>query len=191
MPFPLKRGILQIHVAHTRTTYNEFASFIYESRFSKKKNQKHADTFGAHQVDSLMVRGYLGFLHKKNQKVTIARKLSAVRSFFRYLVKHGVILDNPLDLILTPKQKKTIPVYLPVDDIFRLLDSIKTDTLAGTRNLAIFETLYSSGIRISELTGLNVYDVDFEQCLIRVLGKGDQGTDCACGKEGCKCYSGL
>jgi len=158
----------------------EFASFICESRFSKKKN---ADTFGPHQVDSLMIRGYLGFLHKKNKKVTIARKLSAVRSFFRYLVKHGVILDNPLDLVLTPKQKKTIPVYLPVDDIFRLLDSIKTDTLAGTRSLAIFETLYSTGIRISELTGLNVYDVDFEKCLIRVLGKGNQERIVPVGKK--------
>lgn len=162
---------------------NEFASFICESRFLKKKNQKNADTFRAHQVDSLMIRGYLGYLHKKNQKVTIARKLSAVRSFFKYLVKHGVMLDSPLDLILTPKQIKTIPVYLPVDDIFRLLDSIKTDTLAGTRNLAIFETLYSSGIRISELTGLNVYDVDFEQCLIRVLGKGDQERIVPVGKK--------
>jgi len=199
MPFPLKRGILQIHVALIRTTYMslhllfaantcrayshdlyEFASFICESRFSKKKN---ADTFGPHQVDSLMIRGYLGFLHKKNKKVTIARKLSAVRSFFRYLVKHGVILDNPLDLVLTPKQKKTIPVYLPVDDIFRLLDSIKTDTLAGTRSLAIFETLYSTGIRISELTGLNVYDVDFEKCLIRVLGKGNQERIVPVGKK--------
>ena len=162
---------------------NEFASFICESRFLKKKNQKNADTFRAHQVDSLMIRGYLGYLHKKNQKVTIARKLSAVRSFFKYLVKHGIMLDSPLDLILTPKQIKTIPVYLPVDDIFRLLDSIKTDTLAGTRNLAIFETLYSCGIRISELTGLNVYDVDFEQCLIRVLGKGDQERIVPVGKK--------
>jgi len=168
----------------------EFASFICESRFSKKKNQKNADTFGSHQVDSLMIRGYLGFLHKKNKKVTIARKLSAVRSFFRYLVKHGVILDNPLDLILTPKQKKTIPVYLPVDDIFRLLDSIKTDTLAGTRNLAVFETLYSSGIRISELTGLNVYDVDFEKCLIRVLGKGDQERIVPVGKKAVNAIQG-
>jgi integrase/recombinase XerC len=161
----------------------EFVSFICEHRFSKKKNPKDADTFKAHQVDSLMIRGYLGFLHQKNKKVTLARKLSAVRSFFRYLVKHGVIQDSPLDPILTPKQKKTIPVYLPVDDIFRLLDSIKTDTLAGARNLAIFETLYSTGIRISELTGLNVFDVDSEQCLIRVIGKGDQERIVPVGKK--------
>ncbi|MEJ2658191.1 MAG: tyrosine-type recombinase/integrase, partial [Desulfobacterales bacterium] len=137
-------------------------------------NKKDTGSLMADQVNHLMIRGYLGFLYKKNKKVTISRKLSAIRSFFRFLVKHGVILDNPLDLILTPKQKKTIPVYLPVDDIFRLLDSIKTDTLTGIRNRAIFETLYSSGIRVSELEGLNVFDVDFKKYLIRVMGKGSK-----------------
>lgn len=151
----------------------EFVSFIRESYLSKE-NQEDAETVKADRINGLMIRGYLAFLHKKNKKVTIARKLSAVRSFFRFLVKHGVILDNPLDLILTPKQKKMIPVYLPVDDVFRLLDSIQTHTLAGIRNSAIFETLYSSGIRVSELEGLNVYDVDFNKCLIRVVGKGNK-----------------
>jgi integrase/recombinase XerC len=151
----------------------EFVLFIDGSYFSKR-NQKDADSATADQINSLMIRGYLAFLHKKNKKVTISRKLSAVRSFFRFLVKRGVILDNPLEQILTPKQKKTIPVYLPVDDVFRLLDSIKTDTLIGQRNRAIFETLYSSGIRISELEGLNVFDVDFKKRLIRVMGKGNK-----------------
>ena len=161
---------------------NEFISFISESYFSTE-NQEDADLLKAEHIESLMIRGYLGFLHKKNKKVTIARKLSAVRSFFRFLLKHGVILDNPLDLILTPKQVKAIPVYLPVDDIFRLLDSIKTDTLAGIRNRAIFETLYSSGIRVSELEGLNVFDVDFSRCLIRVVGKGNKERIVPIGKK--------
>jgi integrase/recombinase XerC len=161
---------------------NEFISFISESYFSTD-NQEGADLLKAEHIESLMIRGYLAFLHKKNKKVTIARKLSAVRSFFRYLVKHGVILDNPLDLILTPKQVKSIPVYLPVDDIFRLLDSIKTDTLAGIRNRAIFETLYSSGIRVSELEGLDVFDVDFTKCLIRVVGKGNKERIVPIGKK--------
>jgi integrase/recombinase XerC len=161
---------------------NEFISFIGESYFSAD-NQEGADLLKAEHIESLMIRGYLAFLHKKNKKVTIARKLSAVRSFFRFLLKHGVILDNPLDLILTPKQIKAIPVYLPVDDIFRLLDSIKTDTLAGIRNRAIFETLYSSGIRVSELEGLNVFDVDFSRCLIRVVGKGNKERIVPIGKK--------
>lgn len=161
----------------------EFVSFIYKERFSGKKNQNSIDNFTADQVDGLLIRGYLGFLHKKNKRVTIARKLSAVRSFFRYLVKRGVILDNPLDSILTPKQQKTIPVYLPVDDIFRLLDSISTDTLFGLRSRAIFETLYSSGIRVSELAGMNMFDVDFTKQVIRVLGKGNKERIVPVGKK--------
>ena len=162
----------------------EFVAFINKELFSgKNKNQNSTDNITADQVNGLMIRGYLGFLHKKNKKVTIARKLSAIRSFFRYLVKRGVILDNPLDSILTPKQKKTIPVYLPVDDIFRLLDSISTDTLYGLRSRAIFETLYSSGIRVSELAGMNVFDVDFTKQVIRVLGKGNKERIVPVGKK--------
>ena len=161
---------------------NEFISFVSEN-YDSNENQKEADLLKADQINSLIIRGYLGFLHKKNKKVTIARKLSAVRSFFRFLVKHGVILDNPLDLILTPKQKKALPAYLSVDDVFRLLDSIKTDTLAGIRNRAIFETLYSSGIRVSELEGLDVLDVDFNKCLIRVVGKGNKERIVPIGKK--------
>jgi len=152
----------------------EFASFIFSSWFSENMSKTETDSFRADQIDGLMIRGYLGFLHKKNKKATIARKLSAIRSFFRDLVKHGVILENPVELILTPKQEQTIPAYLPVDDMFRLLDSIKADNLAGLRNRAIFETLYSCGLRVSELSGMNLFDVDFTKSVIRVLGKGDR-----------------
>lgn len=150
----------------------EFASFILER--CKPENKKQDDTLPIRidDIDGLTVRSYLGYLNKKNKKVTIARKLSTLRSFFRHLVKHGMVMDNPLDMILTPKQMKTIPTYLPVDDVFRLLDSVKTDTLSGLRDRAILETLYSSGIRVSELAGMNVFDVDFTKCLIRVVGKG-------------------
>ena len=175
----------------------EFASFLdkvdidkpdIDKRFSAKKKRNSAerlrkDQVRADEVDGLMIRGYLGFLHKKNKKVTIARKLSAIRSFFRYLVKHDLIQNNPADLILTPKQKKTIPAYLPVDDMFRLLDSIKTNTLCGLRNRAIFETLYSSGIRVSELAGMNVFDVQYKMCMIRVLGKGSKERIVPVGKK--------
>jgi len=156
----------------------EFGSFII--------NSLRADRVRADEVNGLMIRAYLGFLHKKNKKTTIARKLSAVRSLFRYLVKHGFIRDNPADLILTPKQGKTIPAYLPVDDTFRLLDSIKTNNLLGLRNRAIFETLYSCGIRVSELADLNVSDVDFTGHIVRVLGKGSKERIVPIGKNAVK-----
>ena len=161
----------------------ELAAFIRENFLPEKESQKAWDHFGADQIDSLMIRSYLGFLSKKNKKVTIARKLSTFRSFFRYLVKHGIILDNPLDMILTPKQEKVIPSYLTVDDMFRLLDSIGSDTLLDLRNRAILETLYSSGIRVSELSGMNVFDVDFNRCFIRVIGKGNKERMVPIGKK--------
>ena len=126
------------------------------------------------QVDALLLRGFLGELHRRNGKRTIARKLSAIRSFFAYLAKRRVITENPADTILTPKQGKPVPGYLPVDDMFRLLDAITGDSLLRRRNRAMFETLYSTGIRVSELTGLDRVDVDTGQGLLRVRGKGDR-----------------
>ena len=123
-------------------------------------------------INPLTIRKYLGYLHKKNKKSTIARKLSALRSFYRYLLKQGVVDQNPTDMILTPKQEHPIPRYLPVDDIFQLLDSIQTGDLFGMRNRAIFETFYSCGLRVSETAGLNVSDVDENAGLVRVYGKG-------------------
>ncbi len=146
----------------------EFSGFLGRYRGVEQKD------IMPDQVDGLAIRGFLGFLHKKNNKATMARKLSAIRSFFNFLVKHGVLQNNPADLIHTPKQDQGIPTYLPVDDMFRLLDSICKEDLLGVRNRAIFELMYSTGIRVSELAGLNAGDVDFFQTLVRVKGKGDK-----------------
>jgi len=151
---------------------NEFASFISEDRQDENQVSLSGSALRADEVNGLQIRRFLAYLYKKNKKITMARKLSAVRSFLRYLTKYGVILDSPADSILTPKQEKSIPAYLTVDDMFRLLDSIKTDTLFGLRNRAIFETLYSSGLRVSELAGMDVSDADFPAGVIRVTGKG-------------------
>lgn len=155
-----------------RKDLQDFFSFLTESRVSGGTQRKRNRNVTPQQVDTVMLRAYLSFLHRKHKKITIARKLSAIRSFFKFLVKKGIILENPTELILTPKQNKTIPVYLSVDEIFRLLDSIQTDTLLGLRNRAIFETLYSSGIRISELAAMDISDVDFSAAVVRVFGKG-------------------
>lgn len=134
-------------------------------------------------VTSLTIRGFLGVLYKKNKKATTARKLSTIRSFFRYLIKKGHIRISPAQMIATPKREKTIPAYLPVDEMFRLLDHIKTNDLLGIRNRAIFELLYSTGIRVSEVAGLNVSDIDFSKRLVRVLGKGNKERVVPVGKK--------
>lgn len=118
------------------------------------------------------IRGYIGRLHHKNSRRTIARKLSALRSFFEFLAEEERGKENPAQGVQTPKLEKTIPGCLTVDDAFRLLDAIETHSLAGKRDRAMFETLYSSGVRVSELVGMNWFDFDPEQRLIRVSGKG-------------------
>ena len=163
---------------HTLRAYSKdlyaFFNFLAESKTAVRGREKSSRVVTLKNIDGIIIRGYLGFLHRQNKKTTIARKLSAIRSFFKFLVKQGIIDQNPAELILTPKQDKTIPTYLSVDEMFRLLDSIQTDTLLGLRNRAIFETLYSSGIRVAELAGLNFSDLDFSSGVVRVLGKGNK-----------------
>ena len=161
-----------------RNDLEEFLKYLAANR-----RHRGDDPLKIDYVDTITIRGYLGYLHKRNKKTTIARKLSALRSFFNFLVRRGAADDYPADSILTPKQDKTIPAYLPVDEMFRLLDSIKTNRVLDLRNRAIFETLYSCGIRVSELVGLNTIDVDNREGLIRVLGKGDQERIVPIGKK--------
>jgi integrase/recombinase XerC len=172
---------------HTCRAYRkdlfEFSGYLKTSGFVKTDEDEESKTFSINDISGLAIRGYLGYLHKKNKKSTIARKLSTIRSFFRYVVKHGYVDGNPADAVVTPKQERTIPTYLPIDDMFRLLDSVQTDTLLSARNRAIFETLYSCGIRVSELAGLDVPDVDFDSSVIRVMGKGNKERIVPIGKK--------
>jgi integrase/recombinase XerC len=153
----------------------EFLLFAAENRLGADTGGQDTGRVKVKDIDGLLIRAYLAFLHgKKNRKSSIARKLSSIRSFLRYLVKTGNLDENPADSVLTPKQEKPIPSYLTVDDIFRLLDSMTSDSLLGMRNRAIFEMLYSTGIRVSELVGLNIPNIDFNQKIVRVLGKGNK-----------------
>jgi integrase/recombinase XerC len=169
---PAERG----YSVHTCRAYardlDEFVGYLTSNGYPSAPAGDPGGVLDLYDVTAVAIRGYLGFLHHKNQKSSIARKLSTLRSFFKFLVKKGVIDSNPVEGILTPKREKTLPGYLPIDAVFRLLDSIETDSILSARNRAIFETLYSCGIRVSELAGLNVYDVDHDGATLRVLGKG-------------------
>jgi integrase/recombinase XerC len=126
------------------------------------------------QVDAMQIRGYLGYLHGRNRKSSIARKLAAIRSFFRHMRKLHRVDASPAEAIRTPKQAKPLPMYLSVDDMFRMLDNVAFEGVLGLRDRAILETLYSGGVRVSELAGLDVEALDSRNGLIRVLGKGNK-----------------
>lgn len=157
-----------------RHNLEELAAFVAGDPDRTSKDSRRLAKLRVDDVDALQIRGYLGYLHGRNQKTTVARKLAAVRSFFRHLHKHRLIADNPAETIRPPKHGKPIPVYLSVDDMFRLLDTVKPKGALGLRNRAMLETLYSAGVRVSELAGLNVEDVDTSSGVIRVLGKGNK-----------------
>lgn len=156
---------------------DDFLQYFIQNRALPMTSESGAD-IDATDVEAaggMILRSYLGSLHKQGlKKTSIARKISSIRSFFNFMERHGVIQQNPAETVLTPKQEKPVPGYLTVDDVFRLLDGIDTQTLIGKRNRAMLETLYSTGIRVSELVGLNAGDVDCSAKSLRVLGKGNK-----------------
>lgn len=141
------------------------------------------------KIDAYVLRKYLVKLHRGHKKSSIARKLSAIRSFYQFLEKQFVNHEHPTKGVLTPKQSHAIPAYLTVDDMFRLLEKVDTTTVLGSRNLAMFETIYSGGLRVSELAGLNVNDVDFDKGTVRVLGKGGKERIVPLGDKALKAIS--
>ncbi|MGZ5306058.1 MAG: site-specific tyrosine recombinase XerD [Actinomycetota bacterium] len=115
---------------------------------------------------------------------SVARALSSVRSFHRFLLREGARDRNPAAGVLQPKLPRSLPHPLPVDDVARLLEAPDTATLAGLRDRAILEVLYGAGLRISELVGLDVDDVDLEEGFVRVLGKGGKEREVPLGAFG-------
>jgi integrase/recombinase XerC len=121
----------------------------------------------------MLIRSYLRALYlRKVKKATIARKLAAVRSFFKYLLREGRIKANPAELVKAPSPEKHIPVFLSVDEILAVLNVEFKDDLSGARDRALMELFYSSGIRLGELAGLNIDDINFSQGLLKIRGKG-------------------
>ncbi len=124
------------------------------------------------RVDATLIRAYLGQLARVCRKSSMGRKLAALKGFFRYLVREGHLKRDPLLGFGSPKQEKPLVTFLSVDDVFRLLDGFQGSGVSQIRDRAILEVLYSTGIRVSELVGLNWGDIDFRLGIVRVTGKG-------------------
>ncbi len=133
------------------------------------------------KVNRITIRKYLSFLHRINQKSSIARKISTLRSFYRYLMRERIVSSNPAKAVATPKVEKTLPTTLTVDEAMELVESPnqplkgishKENAFGALRDQAILELLYSSGLRVSELVGLNVEDLDLNLEIVKVMGKG-------------------
>jgi len=125
------------------------------------------------QVDYLDIRGFLAHLKERDySKSSISRRLACIRSFFKYLARENLLSANPAAGISTPKRDKKLPSFLNAEEVEALLEAPSRGTWEEKRDKAIMETLYSSGLRVSELVGLNHDDVDLGAGLLRIRGKG-------------------
>jgi len=124
-------------------------------------------------VDSKKLRAYVAWLNRQGLSAgTIARRLASIRSFYKFLRQRSFITSDPALGLRNPKQPTRLPRHLSVDEVVGLLDSINGTDAGAVRDRAMFETLYGGGLRVSELVGLNLNDLDKAQMLLRVRGKG-------------------
>ena len=126
----------------------------------------------AEMADDYVIRGFLSSRFAQNRKASLARKLSALRCFYRFLLLEGKVASNPAALLAMPKREQMLPNFLSVDDVFRVLEAPGDDSFIRARDRAMLEFLYGSGLRVSELVGLNLKDVKIDLQVLRVWGKG-------------------
>jgi len=139
------------------------------------------------RLDLFIIRLYLADIYRQGRsKATITRKIAALRTFFSYLMKEGHLTINPTEGVQGPRYERPIPIFLSVDEMFALLEMPQETEDTGTRDRAIMELLYTSGIRLRELTALNMEDLDLQERVMRVKGKGKKERLVPIGLPACK-----
>ena len=156
--------------SHTKIAYiadiQEFVRFLSDNNFIKNEDE-------IINAEPETIREYLSCLYRRKvKKVTVNRKVSSLRAFYKYVLRTGRISNNPAEMIQTLKTEKYIPAFLSIDEMFELLKTQKDNSVLSLRNRAMLEVFYSSGLRLSELAGLDLIDIDFNQKLVKVRGKG-------------------
>lgn len=159
---------------HTIVNYqrdlDQFKAFLKE----KYPRAVHQNILLVEEVRTEMIREWLAHLFESNRPSSIARKLAAVRSLFKYLVRRRGLAENPSQGVGGPKQAKKIPVFLGVDSMVRLIESVSGRDWMACRDRCILELLYSSGLRVGELIGLRLTDLDMQERVLKVRGKGNK-----------------
>jgi len=153
--------------------YSEHTVSAYSSDLMELYNHL-AEQADVKAITGDQIRSFVVSLHGRNSAATVARKLSALRTFFRFMRRYNIIKRDPLAGIVGPKVGKAIPVFLTVDETFALLETPGSSDTFMLRDRAILELLYSTGIRVSELVSRDLDDLDFASEVLRVRGKGDK-----------------
>jgi integrase/recombinase XerC len=157
--------------SHTVDAYgSDLSQFL---AFAAESSGKPGTSLEPGDLDLGTVRGFMAALHRAGQsRASAARKLSALRSFTRFLRREGVIETDPAALAVSPKREQRVPAHLSIDEMSQLLDTPDATRPLGRRDRAILELFYASGLRLSELVGLDLEDLDLRARMVRVLGKG-------------------
>lgn len=156
---------------HTIRSYRtDIRQFLH---FCGRYLERDAGEVHPEEIDRLTIRLWLGELSEEElKKSSIARKVAALRSFFKYCFKRGIIQENPAHLLIVPKKDRPLPKTANQEDLSRMMELAGGDAPAARQDRAILELLYGTGIRLSELTGLDVADLNLERKQVKVLGKG-------------------
>jgi integrase/recombinase XerC len=157
---------------HTLRNYqSDLEQFVDHLAPAHPKNGKR-DLPALTDIDHITIREWLAALHTaQKKKSSIARKLAALRTFFQFLVREGVLEQNPAKLVSTPRLEKKLPKHLSIEEAIKFIETPDTDTDLGKRDRAMLELMYATGVRVAELTKLNLGHIDFRNRLIRVTGK--------------------
>ncbi|MDP8298641.1 MAG: tyrosine recombinase XerC [Candidatus Tantalella remota] len=168
---------LDIEKNYSKHTLRGYRSDLTElAEFLSDKDPK--------KITHLDLRRFLAELKRRDcAKRTVVRKLGAIRSFFKFLFREKYIKNNPADSIFTPKLDKKLPEFLDIDKTIKLVTAPQLDNLLGLRDRAILEVLYSTGIRVSELVGINEEDIDLIAGVVKVRGKGKRERIALLGSE--------
>lgn len=160
--------------AHTLRNYLSDLEQFHAFLLDRELCQNSKDEVDVGRIDIHIVRAFLASLTPDRKKSSIGRKVAALKGFFRFLLATKRIEKDPMLLIHSPKQEKPLPTFLSVDEAFQLLGGVKVKTGLDLRDVAVLEVFYSTGVRVSELIGLNWADVDFKLGIVRVVGKGSK-----------------
>jgi integrase/recombinase XerC len=153
-----------------RDDLESFVSFLCHDYLTLPREQ-----LDLARVDNLSIRAYLAHLaRRKLARSSVARHLSALRSFFKYLMREGVVPANPARTVATPKRERHLPAVLQPADVAVLLEQPDSETALGARDRAFLELLYASGLRISELVSIDLEDLELRARLVKVRGKGSK-----------------
>lgn len=170
------KQFIEFLIEHLKTEPDAAAEqAAFDRRLAGQRGSGPTLTDAICEADSELIRSFLEHLDAHHYSAaTLARKIATLRSFFKWAVRGKVASSNPMVQIRTPRQTKRLPKAITIEQVEQLLSAPDEKDVLGTRDRAILQTLYSTGLRVSELVGLTFADVDFEQKVLRVKGKGNK-----------------